>query len=312
MLTRRLLVTGLGLFGAGTVGLGGYAVGEPWRLTAAHYTITPPRWPAGKSLRIVAIADLHACEPFMSLPRIKGIVRAANELQPDVIVLLGDYLPSLRLTRYADTIPEPRIAEALASLRAPRGVYAILGNHDWWEDSEAMRRRGGPTRIGTALGEVGIPVLENQAVRTGPSHHPVWIAGLGDQWAFWRRREPGERRLRPHFEGVDDLPGTLAAVTDDAPVVLLMHEPDGFVDVPDRVAVTLAGHTHGGQVQVFGYAPVVPSQYGRRFVYGHIVEEGRHMIVSGGLGCSGLPIRFGCPPELVVLDLGTTGKEIIL
>lgn len=309
MLTRRLMVTGFGLLGLGGVGLGGYAVAEPWRLTAAHYRLSPPGWPAHRSLRIVALADIHACDPFMSLDRMRRLVRATKELEPDVVVLLGDYLPSRSLVRYADRIAEPLIAEALAHLSAPRGVYAILGNHDWWEDAEAMRRRRGPTRIGRELSAVGIKVLENTAVRTGGPDHPVWIAGLGDQWAFARRREPGERRGRPRFEGVDDLPGTLAHVTDAAPVILLIHEPDGFVQVPSRVALTLAGHTHGGQVQLFGYAPVVPSRYGRRFAYGHVIEDGRHLIVSGGLGCSGVPVRFGRPPEIVVADLGPARKE---
>jgi predicted MPP superfamily phosphohydrolase len=230
-----------------------------------------------------------------------------------VVVLLGDYLPSPGLRRFADPIVEDEIAEALAPLTAPRGVYAILGNHDWWEDSEAMRRRAGPTRIGKALAAAGIHVLENEAVRTGPSGHPVWIAGLGDQWAFPRRRRPDEdgRRGRRIFEGRDDLPTTMSRIVDDAPVVLLIHEPDGFVNVSSRVALTLAGHTHGGQIQVLGYPPVVPSAYGRRFAYGHIVENERHLIVSGGLGCSGLPIRLGCPPELVVVDLGPRKRELL-
>jgi hypothetical protein len=93
-------------------------------------------------------------------------------------------------------------------------------------------------------------------------------------------------------------------IKDGAPVVLMVHEPDIFPQVANRVSVTFAGHTHGGQVRIFGYAPIVPSIYGSRYAYGHIVEDGRHIIVSGGLGCSSLPIRFGSPPEIVVADLG--------
>lgn len=291
------------MFGTGSA-VGGYAVAEPFRTLVTRYAVSPPGWPAETSLRIVALADIHACDPFMTTERIRRIVDNANALEPDVTVLLGDYLPSMGLARYADRIPEVAIAAALSGLRAPRGVFAILGNHDWWEDAAAMARRDGPTRIGVALQDAGIAVLENEAVRTGPPGHPVWIAGLGDQWAFWRRREGGKRTFRPMFRGRDDLPATLAPVADDAPVILLIHEPDGFVAVPPRVALTLAGHTHGGQIQVLGYAPVVPSRYGRRFVYGHIVEDDRHLIVSGGLGCSGVPVRFGRPPEIVVIDLG--------
>ncbi len=93
-------------------------------------------------------------------------------------------------------------------------------------------------------------------------------------------------------------------MTDDAPVILLAHEPDIFARPTDRVALTLSGHTHGGQVRILGYAPIVPSQFGSRYVYGHIVENDQHLIVSGGLGCSGIPVRFGSPPEIVVVEFG--------
>jgi len=107
---------------------------------------------------------------------------------------------------------------------------------------------------------------------------------------------------------LDDLPGALRQVTDDAPVVLMVHEPDIFPRVPERVSVTLVGHTHGGQIRLLGYAPYVPSRFGSRYVYGHKIKGGRHMIVSGGLGCSSLPVRFGSPPDIVVVKLGA-GSE---
>ncbi len=99
--------------------------------------------------------------------------------------------------------------------------------------------------------------------------------------------------------------GTLDKVTDDAPIVLMVHEPDIFPEVPDRVALTLAGHTHGGQITIAGYAPKVPSKYGQRYLYGHIVEEGRNMIVSAGIGCSLVPVRFGAPPEIVLVNIAS-------
>ena len=117
--------------------------------------------------------------------------------------------------------------------------------------------------------------------------------------AFYKRRKEGKR----FYTGVDDLKATLALVSDDAPIVLMAHEPDIFPEVPDRVALTVSGHTHGGQVRVLGYAPIVPSRYGGRYVYGHIVEGQRNLIVSGGLGCSGIPVRFGSPPEIVTIEL---------
>ena len=120
--------------------------------------------------------------------------------------------------------------------------------------------------------------------------------GLGDQIAFIEGRN--------RFAGLDDLDATLAKVTDDAPVILMIHEPDAFTKVPSRVSLTLAGHTHGGQVRLLGYSPVVPSAYGNRFAYGHVIEQDRHLIVSGGLGCSIVPVRFGVPPEINLIELG--------
>jgi uncharacterized protein len=139
---------------------------------------------------------------------------------------------------------------------------------------------------------------------------PFWIAGLGDQWAFWPRGDRAPPHKMSRYQGVDDLAGTLAQVTDDAPVVLMAHEPDIFPKVPDRVSLTVSGHTHGGQITLAGYAPVVPSRYGRRYVYGHIREQGRDLIVSGGLGCSGVPVRFGVPPEIVVIELGPEPPQV--
>jgi predicted MPP superfamily phosphohydrolase len=134
-------------------------------------------------------------------------------------------------------------------------------------------------------------------VRLTKGGRPFWLLGLGDQLALLRR---GPKRYR----GVDDLAGTLAQVTDDAPAILLAHEPDIFPEAPHRVALTLSGHTHGGQVRLLGWSPLVPSRYGNRYAYGHVVEDGRHLVVSGGLGTSILPVRLGVPPEIVLVDLG--------
>ena len=122
-----------------------------------------------------------------------------------------------------------------------------------------------------------------------------WLLGLGDQIALLRR---------PRLRGVDDLPGTLAKITDDAPAILLAHEPDIFPKVPARVALTLSGHTHGGQVRLFGYSPVTASRFGNRYAYGHVREDGRDLVVSGGLGTSIFPVRFGVRPEIVLIALG--------
>ncbi|MGB6537625.1 MAG: metallophosphoesterase, partial [Xanthobacteraceae bacterium] len=148
-----------------------------------------------------------------------------------------------------------------------------------------------------ALAGVGIPVLQNDVVLLGAPGKKFWLAGLGDQLAH----PLGHGR----FRGVDDLPGTLEKIRNDDPVLLLVHEPDIFPRVPERVALTLAGHTHGGQIRLPLIWPAfVPSKYGARYAYGHIVEAGRHMIVSGGLGTSIIPARLGVPPEILHVTLG--------
>jgi len=258
--------------------------------------LQPPQWPADFPLKIAALTDLHACEPWMDLERIAEIVKRTNALGADMIVLLGDYVAGHRfVTGYVDS---SEWAGALSGLRAPLGVHAILGNHEWWSDRAVQRTGQGVPAGRRVLEAVGIPVYENDAVRLTKGNNAFWLAGLGDQIAFLpsRRRWP-DRRI-----GVDDLAGTLAKVTDNAPVVLLAHEPDVAVRVPDRVALVLSGHTHGGQVRLFGWSPVVPSRYGNRFAYGH-VRERCDLIVSGGLGCSIVPFRLGVPPEVVLVTL---------
>lgn len=300
MISRRTFLKSLGALLFAGFGLTGYAFGvEPiLRMNVTNYRLTPPRWPPDFKLRIAVIADIHACDPWMTLERMQRIVSATNELKTDVILLLGDYVAGMRfVTEYVHSIDW---AEALSGLDAPLGVHAILGNHDWWEDKTAQELQRGPTIARKALENVGIPVYENDAVRLEKNGRPFWLAGLGDQWALLRRNELGQRRI----QGIDDLPGTLAKVTDDAPVILLVHEPDIFPQVPERVSITLAAHTHAGQVRLFGYSPIVPSRYGNRYAYGHVIEENGHLIVSGGLGMSILPVRFGAPPELVVVELG--------
>jgi predicted MPP superfamily phosphohydrolase len=298
MITRRTFLrflSGIVAAGAATSAYG--IVIEPfYRMQVTRYALTPRGWPPGLHLKLAIVADLHICNPWMTAERVAGIVEKTNALDADCILLLGDYLTS---HRWQTPVPIQDWANALKQLKAPLGVHAILGNHDWWRDPDAMRRGAGPTRAGAALESVGIKVYENDALRLQKDGHPFWLAGLGDQIAFIPVRGWGH-----HQRGIDDLPGTLAKITDDAPVILMAHEPDIFVKVPDRVSITLSGHTHGGQVRLFGWAPVTPSRYGERFLYGHKNEGGRDLIVSGGLGCSIFPVRIGSPPELVVVELG--------
>jgi len=270
-----------------------YGLGiEPgFRLVVTHHRIAPPGWPRGARLRIVALADPHMGAPYMPLSRLERIVERAAGLGGDIIVLLGDYEAGHRFV--SRKVPLTDTARVLARLSAPLGVHAILGNHDWWHDAAAQARGAGPTEAHLAFEAAGLPVMENRAVRIEGGPVPFWLLGLGDQLAF-----PGRG-----FRGVDDLPGTLAQVTDDAPAILLAHEPDIFPEVPGRVALTLSGHTHGGQVRLFGYSPLVPSRFGNRYAYGHVREGRRDLLVSGGLGCSILPVRLGVPPEITVIEL---------
>lgn len=284
------------------LGFGGYALAEPFRLNMTRYAVTPSRWPSGLALRVAVVADLHVCEPWMNMARVNQIVARTNAAAPDVILLLGDYVPSRRMRKFSRVIPHDEWALALAQLRAPLGVHAVLGNHDWWEHIDVQRRRAGPTAAGEALKRAGIPVYQNDAIKLRKAPHDFWLAGLGDQWAFWPRNKKERADVIP-YRGVDDIDATLALVTDDAPVILMAHEPDAFADLTDRVALTVSGHTHGGQINMLGYTPIVPSRYGSRFVYGHVNEGERDLIVSGGLGLSGLPLRFGVPPEVVVIDV---------
>jgi uncharacterized protein len=296
MFTRRSFLSLLGKLTLSGLSLATYAaVIEPgFRLRTAAYTFTPPRWTPGLKLRAVLLADPHLVEPHMPLSRWQNIIRTANALNPDIILLLGDYVAGHFFR--TGTVPVHLGANAAKELKSPLGTFAICGNHDWWDDRTAQQSGHGPTITQKAFEDAGIPVLENKALRLLKDGQPFWLSGTSSIVAI--------KKGRGRFESRADLPGTLAQITDDAPVIHLAHEPDLFTEIPERVSLTLSGHTHGGQVRLFGYSPVTPSRFGNRFAYGHIIEDGRHLLVSGGLGCSMIPVRFGMPPEITVLDLG--------
>ena len=302
MLTRRKFIGSIGGLSALGVSTAAYGVGvEPMRLRIKRYHPMPRQWPADFPLRIAVLADLHACDPWMSLDRIEGIVERTNALNADIVVLLGDYVAGhRRVTRF---IPANDWAAVLARLKAPLGIHAIMGNHDYWDDKIVQRAGRGPTVAHRALEAAGIPVYENDAVRITKDGRPFWLAGLGDQLAYM----PARRIRTVARVGVDDLNETLAKITDDAPVILLAHEPNIATRVPARVALQLSGHTHGGQIRVLGWSPAVPAQQGLKLAYGHIRLK-CDVIISGGLGCSILPVRVGVPPEIVLVTLGRTAR----
>jgi len=302
MISRRHFLRSFSGLGAAGVSTAAYGFGEPvLALQVSRYHLSPSQWPDDLRLKISVIADLHACDPWMSLEHIEAIVEQANALGPDLTVMLGDYVAGHpHVTRF---IPAREWASVLAGLKAPLGVHAILGNHDYWQDRAVQREGEGTTIARRALEAAGIPVYENDVKRLSKAGRPFWLAGLGDQLAYIpARRYRPVRRI-----GVDDLDATLNKVTDDAPVILLAHEPDVVVRVPSRVAVQLSGHTHGGQVRLLGWSPVSPS--GRRLAYGHL-RMNCDLIVSGGLGCSIVPFRLGVPPEIVLVTLGGLGAPM--
>jgi uncharacterized protein len=293
--SRRLFLQGAGASVWATMGLGSYAFAfEPGlRLNVTSYRVTPPNWPDGLILKAVVLADIHACEPWMPASRIRGIAELTNDLNPDIVFLLGDFAGS-HLFVSGPVMPE-EWGEALSVLKAPLGSYSVLGNHDWShgplpgmpaDDAEGVRQ---------GLRGAGIVVLENNALRLTKDGRSFWVAGLGDQIAQAR------------VQRLDDLAGTMAQIRDPAPIILLAHEPFVFRRVPDRVSLTLCGHTHGGQVNLPLFSKdFMRSHYGMDLVYGHIVERQRHLIISAGLGTSYVPVRFMRPPEIVEVIIGTS------
>jgi hypothetical protein len=255
---------------------------EPDRLVVREHRIVLPDstgWPPElKGLRVAAISDVHAGGLYVTRDKLRLIVQQTNDTQPDLILLAGDFVDTA--LGLAPLDPEIVAAE-FQSLRARHGVYAVLGNHDWWFDG---------TRVRKALEAVGIRFLENNVAKVDlPERNGqrLWIAGFGDLW-----------------EGAPNVVATLKKLEDNAPVVALTHNPDLFPQVPARVALTIAGHTHGGQavLPIIG-RPVVPSDFGERYAAGQIVEGGRHLFVTTGIGVSILPVRFRVTPEISLLTI---------
>lgn len=281
-ISRRKFILNTFYAGISTcAGLAGYSFFvEPNWLRVTEYTLKSHKWPNGKPpLKIAVIADLHVGCPSVNLATLKTIVDKTNTLNADCILILGDYLISVVLLG-KKIKPEP-IAEILAGLKAPLGVYSVLGNHDWWEDGQGMWN---------ALERVGIKVLENDALPVKRAEGDIfWIAGLADDTT----RTP-------------DIHATLQKIETDDPVILMTHDPATFVKSSERPVVTLAGHTHGGQIAPPFWGPIViPGRAPIKYAYGHIVENNCDLIVSCGIGTSILPVRFNRRPELIHLTISS-------
>jgi predicted MPP superfamily phosphohydrolase len=239
-----------------------------------EHDLALPHWPPRlDGLRVAVVCDLHAGGPRVGYRRIERLVGAVNARTPDLVALVGDYVDTEVLG--ARRVDPAGVARRLARLKAP--AIAVLGNHDWHHEGATVAR---------ALSQAGLRVLENESVRLELRGGPLHVAGTGD--------------LRERDARVGS---TLGAIPEGEPILLLTHDPDVFPYVPVRVSLTLAGHLHGGQVDLPLVRRMMPSRHGSRFKEGHVVEGGRHLFVSRGVGEAGLPIRVRAPAEVPILRL---------
>lgn len=250
---------------------------EPNRLIVHSEDLKIPHWSAKlDGFKIVAISDIHGGAKFITEEKIRQIVELANAQNPDLIVLLGDYV-SQTVGMHGDLkMPSETVAENLKGLRAKYGVYAIIGNHDWWYDQRKVRGE---------LENAGIKVLENEvaAIRVGDETINLW--GIEDYW----------KNSRVPTEAFDKIP-------EKTNIIAVTHNPDSLLKSPGEIAVMLAGHTHGGQFNfpIYGAIAFVNDP---RFMGGFVEADGKHVFVTTGVGTSGPAVRFRVPPEIAVLTI---------
>lgn len=253
------------------------------------HRVACPRWP-GPALRIAVLADPHVCRPWVTPERISDTVAQTQALGADLIVLAGDFLPDRKMP--CRHLTADAIVPLFAGLSAPLGVWSIMGNHDYADCPRALASDGADSSVAAALAAAGLPLLRNGAVALEHGGCGFWLVGLDSQ--------RGRGRGRPGYE---DPERAFADVPAGAPAILLAHEPDYFARGDDRALLQISGHTHGGQGVILGRRPMTPSAYGDRYAIGHIAELDRHLVVSAGLGYSGLPLRVRVPPELTCIEL---------
>lgn len=231
-----------------------------------------PNLPTGlEGFRIVQISDIHYY-PFTTLELVDHAVQIANQLNPDLTVLTGDFV-------WHEAEPVFDLMPTLAQLNAKHGVYAGLGNHDHWTDVEAVT---------LALKQERLPLLVNQGVPISVGKSSLYLASLDDGWS-----------------GKPDLAGAMANWAEEAITVLLMHEPDlaPRYAVDKRIHLQLSGHSHGGQVRLPFYGPLVLPYLSWKYPMGLYNVDGMWLYTNRGLGTTNVPIRVNCAPEITELTL---------
>lgn len=217
-------------------------------------------------LKVVFASDFHI-KPYETY-RLRRIINAINKQNPDIILLGGDYVNG---HKPGFTLTPDKIANEFTKLKSHYGTYAILGNHDCWQCKFLVMKE---------FASHGIIVLENE----NRNLDKLTVAGVDDM-------QTGHPNVKKALAGARK------------PVILLTHSPDVFPDVPKNVVLTLAGHTHGGQIVPPNGKPiVVPSVYGTRYAYGFKKENDKLIFISKGLGSSTIPARFNCFPEILVIN----------
>ncbi|BEP58592.1 metallophosphoesterase [Variovorax sp. V118] len=248
---------------------------EPRWVAARVEPLGSAQWQPPAGLKVAVASDWHLSTRSLwrvtSADRAAAIVDQINAAQPDVILLPGDFLAG---SGDDEDLSIETMAAVLGRLKAPQGVYAVLGNHDWWHDGE---------RTAKALSAQGIRVLENTSARL-PGHE-LWVVGIGDD-----------------STGHSQPDKALAGVPPGAATLVMMHDPFSFAGMPRTQGLVVAGHTHGGQISVPGYgALVVPGRAPREWAYGWVAHgDNKRMYVTSGLGVSILPVRFNMRPEWVM------------
>ena len=249
---------------------------EPDRLVVHHDTITIDSWPKELSgLRIAMIGDVHTDTHYINEAKLQKIVDLTNSQNPDLVVLLGDYMHG---GHNPDQVEPEVTARYLKNLKAPLGVYGVLGNHDWWYNGERVRH---------AFENEGLPILDNDVKQLNWHGQSFWLAGLADRWTRPQQIVP-----------------TIAKAPAGSTVIAITHNPDVFAELPQTVPLLLAAHTHGGQVNIplIG-TPIVPSRFGTQYTAGHVFENNHHLFVTTGIGTSILRVRFRVPPEIMILTV---------